>query len=285
MVVSRLVRHAGVVLSLVLCATSALGGTVQERRLPYAPTPAEIAAEQALRKAPITPFAAQTFLTKAGTPVRYRLLTPATPPGDGRLPLVLVLPSSGGIGTDNTNQLGPFAKSWAEPAVASRFPAYVVVPQVAARSAVYSQDKDGMRASRPGESLPPVLEMVDDLVARLPVDPSRLYLVGFSMGASSAFDAAVLQPRRFAAVAAFSGVPPRRSLAAKVAHVPMLLVHGTADRNNPFDADRAWAAALAAAGASPILEVHDGMDHRVAPSMYTAPDWRDWLFAQRAARD
>ncbi|WP_395674832.1 dienelactone hydrolase family protein [Inquilinus sp.] len=262
----------------------AAAGTVDERRLPYAPTAAEEAAEQALRRAPIDAFVPHVFTAPDGSPVRYRLLSPAAPADGGPLPLVLVLPTSGGIGTDNRNQMrAPLGVSWAEPAIAARYPAYVAVVQVTTRSAVYGPDADGMQASRPGASLPPLLALADDLAGRLPVDPARIYLVGFSMGASAALNAVVLAPRRFAGVVAFSGVPPRRSLAASVAPVPVMLIHGTADRNNPLDADRAWAGALAAAGADPILVVQDGLGHKVAPGMFLARDWREWLFAQRRA--
>lgn len=284
MIRKRLHRLAFLLCLLVPAVATAGAGRVEERRLPYAPIAAEVAAEQALRQAPIDAFRPEVFTAPDGSPVRYRLLSPPAEPGGARLPLVLVLPTSGGIGTDNLNQMiAPLAKSWADPAVADRFPAYVAAIQVTERSAIYGRDADGMQASRPGPPLPPLLALVDDLAGRLPVDPSRIYLVGFSMGGSSAMNAVVLAPRRFAAVVSFSGVPPQRRLATAVAHVPMLLVHGMADRNNPVDADRAWARALAAAGASPTLLIYDGLGHKVAPGMFLATDWRDWLFAQRAA--
>ncbi|WP_340644821.1 prolyl oligopeptidase family serine peptidase [Phenylobacterium sp.] len=217
-------------------------------------------------------FAAQTY---DGLP--YRLLTP---PGPGRHPLVLVLHGSGAIGSDNLSQLGVFARAWAEPALAD-LDAYVAVPQAPTRSADYQPDADGLLASRPGSSLPAILALVEDMATRLPVDRSRIYLVGFSMGGSAALQALLLKPDLFAAAVAFSPVPPPRDRAARLAATPMMLVHGTADTENPYAPDQAWAQAMARAGGHPRVIVYDGMDHRVPPDMLAARDWRDWLFAQR----
>jgi predicted peptidase len=225
-------------------------------------------------------FAAETFAAPSGKPLPYRLLTPPAKPG-AKYPLVLVLHGSGAIGDDNKAQLGAFAAAWAEPAFAAAHPAYVAVPQVPVRSADYQPGEDGLLASRPGGSLADVLALVDHLAKDPAVDPRRIYVTGFSMGGSAALNAVVLEPKRFAAAVAFAPVPPPRGQAAKVAHVPVLLVHGDKDEENPIEPDRAWAAALAVAGASPRLMVFDGMDHRVPPDMVVDGAWRAWLLSHK----
>jgi predicted peptidase len=211
----------------------------------------------------------------------YRLLKPTSARADEHFPLVLVLHGSNAIGDDNQRQLGPFARAWSSPEIAAAFPAYVVVPQVGSRSADYAPDDDGLAASHSGSSLPGVLALLDELVERLPVDRSRIYVVGFSMGASAALDAVCMRPRFFAGTVAFSGIAPHRRLAGQAAATPQMLVHGTGDDENPIDPDRAWAAALAAAGGRPRLVEYQGMDHRVPPDMVESAEWRSWLFSQR----
>ncbi len=229
--------------------------------------------------APPTPSAGLEgrFVARTHDGLPYRLLTP---PGPGRHPLVVVLHGSGAIGTDNVSQLGAFARAWAEPALAD-LDAYVVVPQAPTRSADYQPGDDGLMASRPGLSLPTILALVENLATRLPVDRGRIYVVGFSMGGSAALQALLMKPELFAAAVAFAPVPPPRDQAAKLAGVPMMLVHGTADTENPYASDKAWAEALAKAGGHSRMIVYDAMDHRVPPDMIAARDWRDWLFAQR----
>ncbi|MFC5571442.1 alpha/beta fold hydrolase [Lysobacter yangpyeongensis] len=228
-------------------------------------------------------FVPGSFEDCRGTRLPYRLMTPSTATVGERSPLVVLLHGSGAIGDDNTAQIGPVARAWAEPAVRARFGGYVLAPQVATRSADYHAGCDGLPASAPGDSLAAVLALIDDVVARYPIDPDRIYLVGFSMGASAALDALVERPRGFAAVVAFAPVPPDRHFAARVAAVPMLLVHGSADAENPYAADRAWARAVAQAGGRPRFVVIDGMAHEFPRQMLRRADWREWLFAQRAA--
>lgn len=258
-------------------------GGVDERTVAFSGSSADAQMVATLRAIPDDAFTAHRFVASDGTSLPYRLKTPAPSLLQSHYPLLLVLHDSGAIGTDNVSQLRAFAKSWAEPAIAKRFAAYVVVPQVATRSANYATGGDGLLAATPGASLAPVLALVDALVATLPqVDRSRIYVVGFSMGGSAALSALVMRPTLFAGAAAFSGVPPDRSAAASVAGVPVMLVHGTRDDENPFGPDHAWAEALAQAGGHPIFVRYEGMGHRVPPDLLVADRWREWLFSQRS---
>jgi predicted peptidase len=247
---------------------------------PYDPTAQPGPALASLFAADAEAFTRETFQAASGMRLPYRLLSPIAP--YGKAPLIVVLHGSGAIGTDNNAQMGAVAKAWAQPVVRTRFQAFVVVPQAPVRTADYAPDADGLLASRPGASLPATLELVAYLARTLPVDRSRIYIIGFSMGGSAALNALLLEPDRFAAAVAFSAVPPPRALAARVAGVPVMLVHGTADTENPFAPDKAWAEALVAQGGQPRLVAYDGMDHRVPPDMLVDDDeWRAWLFRQR----
>ena len=101
-----------------------------------------------------------------------------------------------------------------------------------------------------------VLALVDELMRRHPIDPARVYALGFSMGASAAMDAAVARPGLFAAMVALSGVPPERSLARAVAHVPTLLIHGDYDQENAYvgarSGPRNWPPPAVGPGSSPM---------------------------------
>lgn len=259
-------------LMLLFSASIAQADGALRREIAFVETAAQRDALAQLAAAPTQDFAEATFKS-----LPYRLLTPH---GTGPWPLVVILHGSGAMGDDNRAQLGPFAKAWHAPDIARRFPAFVVVPQVAQRSADYAPDADGLPASHAGTSLPRVLEVVDEVAAHHAVDRSRIYVVGFSMGGSAALDALLLPPRRFAAAVAFSPVPPERRYAPMLADEPILLVHGNADTDNPYAAAAAWAQA---SGGRLKFRVYTGMGHRVPPDMLLATDWREWLFAQRLA--
>ncbi len=235
---------------------------------------------RSLRAIPDGTFAAKTYRATAVQPMPYRLYTPKPAP-KAAIPLVLVLHGSNAIGRDNVTQLGGFAKSWASPTIAPRFPAYVLVPQVAKRSSSYEKDADGRLASTAGDSLASVLALVDELVDRLRVDRARIYVVGFSMGASAALDAVVLRPDFFAGVVAFAPVPPPRAAIAGMGRTPIAIVHGTRDEENDFANAYGWAEAAAAAGKPVRFVRYTGMDHRVPTDALVGSEWRTWLFAKR----
>jgi predicted peptidase len=260
-------------LLLLFVAGTAQADEAVRHEIAFVETPAQRDTLARFAAAPTWEFAVGNYKS-----LPYRFFTPQS---RGPWPLVVILHGSGAMGDDNRAQLGPFAKAWREPDIARRFPAYIVVPQVAQRSADYTADTDGLPASHAGASLSRVLELVDELAARYAVDRSRIYVVGFSMGGSAALDALLVAPQRFAAAVAFSPVPPERRYAPALADVPILLVHGSADTDNPYDASVAWAQA---SSNSLNFRVYTGMDHRVPPEMMLATDWRDWLFAQRLKR-
>ncbi|GAA0546951.1 putative esterase [Rhizomicrobium palustre] len=273
----RLAAAIAMFCGLFLAGSAARGQSSEEHRL-YAPTPEQIKAIDRVRGAKLSNFSAQIFQSSLG-PIPYRMLSPT---GATAAPLVIILHGSGQIGSDNLGQMGFFAKAWGEPSVAEAFPAYIAVPQVPTRSADYAADKDGNLHSFPSTSFASLLELIDHLCKTLPIDQRRVYLVGFSMGASTAMDLLLARPDRFTAAVAFSPVPPSLDQIAQVANKPLLLIHGSADVENPYISDRLWFEALTSRGGHAHMIVYDGMDHRLPLDMMLATDWRAWLFRQKS---
>lgn len=228
-------------------------------------------------------FQSARFHAHDGRELPYRLLVPAAAAEGTPLPLVVVLHGSGAIGTDNQRQLGPFSLDWARDDVAARYPAYVLVPQFPVRSANYADDPDdGLAASQGSDWLPTALELVAHIATSAHVNPDRVYVVGFSMGASASWNALLLAPDRFAAAVAIAGVPPARQHAPALREVPLLVLHGDADTENPIGPDRAMIRALREAGANAtVFREYPGLDHRIPDDVLRANGWRDWLFSQR----
>jgi predicted peptidase len=249
-------------------------------------TPEQQAADAALLKnLNRDDFSSGSFTEGDGTLV-YRLLPPAHPQAGQRYPLVIVLHGSGAIGADNRGQLGQLAVSWSAPALRERYPAYILAPQFPERSANYTPSPaDGLLAAQSGPNIPTLLALVEQLKKQDAIDPDRIYVTGFSMGASAATQAVLQAPGNFAAVVAFSGIAPDRTAAARLSAIPLMIVHGNADAENPIDPDRAMVAALEhIPGAHFRFLEYLGMDHQVPFDMLLATAWRDWLFAQRRAR-
>ena len=191
-----------------------------------------------------------------------------------RRPLVLVLHGSGAMGLDNESQMGPFAATWAQLVSDPSDPPIVVVPQVARRSADYILCKGAPCESKPGPSFNSLLQLFDRFVADRHVDRRRIYVVGFSMGGSAALQLALARPGRIAGIVAFAPVPPSPSKIRAMRQQQVTVIHGSADKENPYTVMRAWMERSAAAGGAARICVRAGLGHQVPDDMLRDTRWR-----------
>lgn len=226
-------------------------------------------------------YRAGSFRSSAGPDIQYRLLPPPEVVPGRSYPLVVVFHGAGEIGTDNLTHLDRFPKTWARPEVRERYPAFVLAPQMPERSALYNGPADTPnRHSRPGPPLYTALALIDSLRGALPVDPERIYAVGFSMGASTTWNALALRPDLFAAAVPIAGVPNPEAV-DRVARTPVWVVHGTADTANPIGPDRSMVEDLRRLGAEVRFWELDGLWHAVPPRLLAGTELMEWLFAHR----
>src|ERR1700744_5245774 len=113
----------------------------------------------------------------------YRLFRPAT---TAKVPLVLFLHGSGGLGDDNVKQMGLGnifgTRVWALPENQKNFPCYVVAPQTDRGWARYdmTQEENGSAKVVPGlgDGSRLALAIVDRLCHEFPIDERRIYVTG-----------------------------------------------------------------------------------------------------------
>ena len=253
-----------------------------------APAEAELRAARAARAAlPASladRFEARTFAAPDGvTTLPYRLLPPPTPTPPGtRVPLVLVLHGSGEIGTDNRAQLTSLALAWARDDARARHGAYVLVPQMPARSATYSGAPTGDARTSEGTPLvPATLALLDSLIATLPIDRQRIGVLGFSMGASTTWNLLQTRPGFFAAAVPIAGVPRADQATTAHAATRIWVIHGNRDETNPIRHDRRAFVPLADAGATIRFSEIDHLTHEVPPIWLTDGTFEDFLVKDR----
>jgi len=211
--------------------------------------------------------------------INYRLLGPAKTTQKDKYPLVLVLHSSGGIGTDNTSQLGILVKLWAQPAIREKYPAYIVAPQFPLRSSNYSPNRDkNVLVSTPDPCLTTALQLIDSLKKVLPVNERKIYVIGFSMGASGTINSLDLRPDLFAAAVSISGIPSFNRTTTRP-KTPIWLIHGNADTENPIDSDSLFYKELQSLHDHHIKfwEI-DNLQHDIYSELYTSDIIPVWLF-------
>lgn len=167
-------------------------------------------------------------LTNSGADtLKYRFFKPADPVPDRKYPLVVYLHGSSNRGNDNSKHVEILEDFLLSQEDRKRYPCYVFAPQCKPHPYQWV----GMRGSN--SLLKSPLVEAEQLVLRLikenPIDTSRIYLIGYSMGAAGAWESMIYNPDLYAAAAIVSGwgIP---SKAAEIREIPVWVFHGTKDK-------------------------------------------------------
>ena len=172
--------------------------------------------------------------TKENIQIPYRLLTPKNNNKNQKYPLVITFHNSVRIGNDNENQLEPFAKIWLRPEIYTKYQCYVIAPQFSQRSSSYEKNSDGIQISKPSRDVFALLELIQNVEKEYPnIDKDRIYLAGYSMGASTAQNLLNIAPNKFAAIVSVAAVPDLSNL-TKLSKKNIWLIHGEKDDDNPY---------------------------------------------------
>ena len=220
--------------------------------------------------------------TSNGIQIKYRFLKPENITGtnENSFPLVIILHGSGEIGTNNTAQMGLLAKMWATNNFKTKYPAFIVVPQFPKRSSSYINDSlIKLPTSQAQPALQTIISLIDSLKYNPRIDTKRIYLVGFSMGASTAMNALDKRKDLFAAAVAFSGIP---DFYGNVIHKPLWIIHGNADKENTFSSDSLFYNKMKTNKGMLIKfwEINN-LKHEVPLSFITSEAIPKWLFKQK----
>lgn len=255
-----------------------------------------------IASAPVAGFEAFTLGENIAVPQTanrtYRLLVPEGAGRNGtKLPLVIYMHGAGSKGTDNDKPAREVLPALlAAAGMQARFPCFILVPQC--RDGLdatgrpnnwvkWRNQKDAPPAEwtdsepEPGDQLRAAMAAVDEVLARHPVDVSRVYLTGVSMGGSAAWWWAAHQPERFAAVVTACGLSePVKATALK--KTALWAFHGSDDEVAPVARSRSMIAAIEKAGGSPRFTEFTGAGHNIATRVLTEDDHAvlRWLFEQ-----
>ena len=174
------------------------------------------------------------IFTKKDIVIPYRLLTPKNNIKSQKYPLIITFHNSSRIGNDNENQLEPFAKNWLRPEIYNKYQCYVIAPQFNKRSSNYEKNIEGIPISKPSSDVFALLELIQNTEQEYPnIDKNRIYLIGYSMGASTAQNLLNIAPNKFAAIISVAAVPDFSNL-KKLNNKNIWLIHGEKDDENPY---------------------------------------------------
>lgn len=187
-----------------------------------------------------------------------------------RYPLVIWLHGSGQSGSNNTSQMGGPTRTFTDSEHQEKNPCLMIAPQCPdAEIGWNKQVADNLMA------------LIADLMDKLPVDQSRLYLTGSSMGGFGSWNLAAKYPKVFAAVVPLcGGGDPKK--AEELKNVPIWAFHGDQDPMVPVERTRVVVAAIKAAGGSMCKYTElAGAGHGITGTVYPMPELHTWMFEQR----
>lgn len=200
--------------------------------------------------------------------------------------LILFLHGMGERGNDNRRQIKhcvPELLVWLRK---ENKHCIVVAPQCpgdatwASSEGSYKNPDELMMKNKPSYPMVLLFKLLDTMVKKHKVDPSRIYITGLSMGGYGTFDALARRPGFFAAAMPVCGGGDQKT-AEKIKGVPMWVFHGDADRVVPPRMSRSMVKAIKAAGGKPRYTEYLRVGHDSWSATYTDPDVWSWLFAQK----
>lgn len=230
---------------------------------------------------------ARVYQSPGGDSLPYRIHLPAglqtQPPVGEKFPLLIFMHGAGERGADNISQLRHSVPDILDFCEAHGDEAIVIAPQC---------PKDNMWFNIPGlipkgaapeiTTLPWVLamELIEETKRALPVDESRIYIVGISMGGFATWSALIAHPDWFtAAIPVCGGQKPE--LAAHIGKVPIWTFHGALDERVGVSWTRNMVAALNKAGGNVRYTEYARVGHDSWTQTFQNPEVLTWLFAQQ----
>lgn len=129
-----------------------------------------------------------------------------------------------------------------------------------------------------------VKDLIDQTVASQPVDKSRIYLTGISMGGFGVWDLLKAYPEYFAAAMPMCGGGDPHS-AGRFKNVPIWIFHGSQDADVPIQRSIEMDEALRKAGGNPTFTLYPDSGHDCWTRSYNDPEIYAWLLQQRRSTE
>lgn len=124
-----------------------------------------------------------------------------------------------------------------------------------------------------------LLAFLDWICQELPIDESRIYLTGLSMGGTGTYMLAMAAPKRFAAIAPICG-SGICWYAGSLKDVPVLIYHGDCDRVIPITESITMLKNINMSGGNARLKICYGIEHNAWDVAYSDPELEEWLLSK-----
>ena len=235
------------------------------------------------------------FAAHQGEPIDYRVLYPQDYQPEKRYPLIFFLHGAGERGEDNQAQLTHGADLFVQHRADTQ--AIVVFPQVRTddywvNANINRQSDpfefkylfDGQHPVTPTPAMAGLLTLVDSMISRKDVDPTRVYVMGLSMGGMGTLEIVARRPHTFAAAIAICGGARTDIVELYRQSLPIRLYHGEQDRVVIPQFSKDLYAALRARGMDVSLTLYPDIGHDSWHNAFAEPDLLSWLLSQQQSQ-
>lgn len=191
------------------------------------------------------------------TSIPYRLFIPSQKENE-LYPLIIALHGAGERGNDNEAPIKyhKLATVWAELINQAEYPCFVIAPQCPKSNkwvdADWSQNTFDFKSTLISNELDAVNDLIEKTIKKYPVDRSRIYITGLSMGGFGTWYMLMKYPKQFAAAIPMSGGGDPQ-MACEISHIPIWNFHGDVDTAVPVEGSRLMVEAISKCGNKALM--------------------------------
>jgi len=217
----------------------------------------------------------------------FRILYPENYDKKKKYPLVLFLHGAGERGDDNESQLTHGAQLFLQEENRKNYPAIVVFPQCPKESFWSSVIADRNKTpvqfafdySRPSNvPLVSSFELVKQLMNEESIDPTRIYVVGLSMGGMGTFEMVYQYPNLFAAAMPICGGGDVSKYDSRILKTSFWIFHGTKDPVVDVKTSREMVDRLKKLKAEVKYTEYPEALHNSWDNAFVEPEFLKWMF-------
>ena len=194
----------------------------------------------------------------------YLLYVPDQIPKSGKYPLILYLHGSGPRGGDASVLEGSGPRPFL---MKNKDLPFVLVSPICAKD----------------DSWHPLYlnRLLDSIEAKLPIDKSRIYITGLSMGGNGTWSLARSKPGRFAAIAPVCARSPfETEEVAALKNLSVWAFHGKKDDVIPYQETEKLVNKLEELNADVTFTLYPDLNHAICDETYNNPELYDWFLSK-----
>lgn len=200
-----------------------------------------------------------------------------------KFPLILFLHGAGERGSDNMKQLTYIDSVFANKNLQNENPCFVLAPQCPQANRWVEVDwklDNHNIPEKPSKDLELVNLLIDSLIEILPIDKSRIYITGLSMGGFGTWDFIARYPEKFAAAVPICGGGDEKT-ASSISQIPIWCFHGSKDKVVKVERSRNMIDAIKDSGGNPKYTEYQDLGHLCWSRAYSEEELFKWLFIQK----